>query len=235
VIVSATYRAPDRAHRRVLVVAVLIAHAAAIWALLQEREVRRPSEPAEPLFVSLVAPRALALRAAEVRPPAPYAPPRRKAAAALPIAATPAPAPAAWLAPAQPETEAIEASAASPAVAVAVAAGTPDPVAPAAVAPTPAPVVKTIPAFAVQYLEAIVLDYPRVSRRLGETGRVLIRVFIDEAGAARQLAVSRSSGHARLDEAALAAVQKARFRPYRENGQPVAGWAFIPLEFELER
>jgi len=236
-IVSSTYRNPDRAHRRAMVGAVLIAHAAVIWGLLQGREMRHPSVPAEPLYVSLLAPRSVTPRPTEVEPPAAQPPARRRAAPALPIAVAPVPAPAlapaTWLAPAQVATGAVETPAAPPVVAV--AAASPDPMAPAAVAPTPAPPAKTIPASAVQYLEAIVLDYPRVSRHLGETGRVLIRVFIDEAGAALQLAVFRSSGHARLDEAALAAVQKARFRPYRENGQPVAGWAFIPLEFELER
>jgi protein TonB len=46
--------------------------------------------------------------------------------------------------------------------------------------------------------------------------------------------VSQSSGHARLDEAAIAAVQKARFKPALENGQPLSGWALIPLTFDLE-
>ena len=92
-----------------------------------------------------------------------------------------------------------------------------------------------IPASAVQYLEPIELVYPRVSKRLGETGRVLVRVFIDTGGAAKNVQVERGSGHPRLDEAALSAVQKARFKPYTENGQAVAGWAFIPLEFELEK
>ena len=75
----------------------------------------------------------------------------------------------------------------------------------------------------MQYLEAIGLEYPALSRRLGE------------AGLARQASVNRSSGHRRLDEAALGAVQNARFKPYTENGRAVAGWAFIPLDFELER
>ncbi len=101
--------------------------------------------------------------------------------------------------------------------------------------PAPAPAPKVIPASAVQYLEPIALEYPRLSKRNGETGRVLIRVYIDEAGLAKNLQVNRSSGHPRLDEAALAAVQKARFKPYTENGVPVAGWAFIPLDFELEK
>jgi periplasmic protein TonB len=30
-------------------------------------------------------------------------------------------------------------------------------------------------------------------------------------------------------------VRAARFRPYTENGQPTAGWALIPLAFDLEK
>ena len=79
------------------------------------------------------------------------------------------------------------------------------------------------------------LDYPRLSRRNGEAGRVMVRVYIDTAGLPRNAQVSATSGHARLDDAAVAAVQKARFRPYTENGQPTAGWASIPINFELEK
>jgi len=145
------------------------------------------------------------------------------------VTAAPRPAPAPFVAPAPlPEPPALAPIAPPPPVAVA-------PVAPPPVAPAPAPAPKVIPASAVQYLEPISLEYPRLSKRNGEAGRVLIRVYIDEAGVAKNLQVNRSSGYPRLDEAALAAIQKARFRPYTENGQPVAGWAFIPLEFELEK
>ena len=87
----------------------------------------------------------------------------------------------------------------------------------------------------MQYLEPPSPTYPAQSKRLGETGRVTVRVFIDERGGARDVRVERSSGHARLDEAALTAVQRARFKPHTENGLPLAGWAFIPIDFELER
>jgi periplasmic protein TonB len=60
-------------------------------------------------------------------------------------------------------------------------------------------------------------------------------VFIDAQGLPRTPQVTRSSGFARLDDAAIAAVQQARFRPYTENGQPTAGWASIPIDFELEK
>ena len=87
----------------------------------------------------------------------------------------------------------------------------------------------------MQYLEPPVLEYPRASRRFNEAGRVMVRVYIDEAGMPRTVQVSPSSGFARLDDAAVAAVQKARFKPYTENGRPTAGWAFIPLVFDLEK
>jgi protein TonB len=101
--------------------------------------------------------------------------------------------------------------------------------------PAPPPPPKVIPASAVQYLEPPVLEYPRASRRAGESGRVLLRVYIDETGLPRQVLLAQSSGFARLDDAALTAMKKARFKPYTENGQPTAGWAPAPIDFELER
>jgi protein TonB len=86
----------------------------------------------------------------------------------------------------------------------------------------------------VQYLEPPAPEYPRLSRRNAESGRVLVRVFIDVAGAPREVQLAMPSGFARLDEAALAAVRKARFKPYTENGLPTEGWTTIPINFELE-
>ena len=65
--------------------------------------------------------------------------------------------------------------------------------------------------------------------------RTVLRVFIDEAGLPRQVLVNQSSGFARLDEAATTAVQKARFKPYSDNGQALAAWALVPLSFDLEK
>ena len=109
-------------------------------------------------------------------------------------------------------------------------------VVPAPPAPPAPPPPKIIPASAVQYLgEPPVPEYPRLSIRAGETGRVMLRIYIDEAGLPRSVQVEKSSGHVRLDEAGAAAMKKARFKPYTENGQPVAGWAFVPLDFALEK
>jgi protein TonB len=107
----------------------------------------------------------------------------------------------------------------------------PAPPGPASAPPAP----RTIPASAVQYLVEPAPEYPRLAARHGESGRVLVRVFIDEAGLPQQVQVAQSSGFARLDGAAVAAVQKARFRPPTVNGQPVAGWTHVPIDFGLEK
>jgi protein TonB len=100
--------------------------------------------------------------------------------------------------------------------------------------PQPAPP-KLIPPSMVRYIEPPTPTYPTASRRLGESGTVVVRVFVDEAGLPRTVQVAQSSGFGRLDEAAVTAVQQTRFVPYTENGQATAGWARIPFPFELER
>ena len=213
-----------------MVGAIVGVHVVAVWGLLQVREVRDAVIEAAPIFVSLMSPEKAPEKAPdkppEPVPPPPVPQPKREPPPRLVAAApTPAPATPAFVVPPPVEEPPPVVVAAAPPVAVPA----PAPAPPAPVQP------KIIPASAVQYLEAPVLQYPRLSVRFAETGRVLVRVFIDEQGHAKNVQVNRSSGHPRLDEAGLAAVQKARFKPYTENGQPVAGWAFIPLDFELEK
>jgi protein TonB len=213
--------------RHAMVGAILAAHVAGAWALLQIREVREAVADAAPMFVSLVAAEPPKPMPMPPPPPPPKAPqPVVKKPPPVVIAASPAPTPAPAPFGVPPQAEVVPPS---PPVAVAV----PTPPAPAPAAPPPAP--KMIPASAVQYLgDPPVPEYPRLSIRARETGRVMLRIYIDEAGLPRSVQVEKSSGHPRLDEAGAAAMKKARFKPYTENGQPVAGYAFVPLDFALE-
>jgi protein TonB len=204
-----------------MVVAILVAHVAGVYGLMQLGAVREAMREAAPMFVDLIAPAAPPAPPAPAPPPPPQPVPKKLPAPV--ITAAPSPAPATFVVPAPPPPEPVE-TVPPPAAVVAPPA---PPAAPAAP--------KIIPASAVQYLEPPVLEYPRLSRRNNESGRVIVRVYIDTAGLPRTVQLSSSSGHARLDEAAIAAVQKARFKPYTENGQPTAGWALIPLNFELEK
>jgi protein TonB len=76
--------------------------------------------------------------------------------------------------------------------------------------------------------------YPPMARRLGETGKVVLRVTLDERGSVARASVERSSGHPRLDEAALGAVRGWHCTPARRNGQPVEATALQPFNFVLE-
>jgi protein TonB len=83
----------------------------------------------------------------------------------------------------------------------------------------------------VAYLEPPAPKYPPESRRTGEQGLVILKVLINELGRAARIEIERSSGFARLDAAARAAVERAVFRPYVENGVPRMALATIPVDF----
>ncbi|MEX1109259.1 MAG: energy transducer TonB, partial [Dongiaceae bacterium] len=77
-------------------------------------------------------------------------------------------------------------------------------------------------------------DYPWASRRAGEEGRVVLRVEVSAAGTVDAIDVAESSGHRRLDEAALEAVRQWRFEPARVGEQPIATSVSVPITFRLE-
>ncbi len=76
-------------------------------------------------------------------------------------------------------------------------------------------------------------SYPPLSRRLGEEGKLMLRVELDEGGHISVAQVINSSGFKRLDDAALAAVKTWRCNPPRRNGQPVRAIALQPFNFVL--
>ncbi len=76
--------------------------------------------------------------------------------------------------------------------------------------------------------------YPIQSRRLGEQGQVVLRVLVGEDGAAQRAQVQQTSGHDRLDRAALATVLTWRYVPGKRGGVPEAMWFDVPIQFVLE-
>lgn len=86
---------------------------------------------------------------------------------------------------------------------------------------------------AVDYIQAPQADYPPLSRRMGEEGRVTLKVVVNEKGYAERVEVQKSSGYHRLDEAAKAALQRAIFKPYLEDGKALAVVATATISFFL--
>jgi TonB family protein len=76
--------------------------------------------------------------------------------------------------------------------------------------------------------------YPALSKRLGEQGKVVVRVFIDTDGNATQAEIRTSSGYDRLDQTALKTAQAWKYVPGKVNGEPKAMWFNVPINFVLE-
>jgi protein TonB len=92
----------------------------------------------------------------------------------------------------------------------------------------------TQPNFNADYLENPAPVYPAAARRLGEQGRVILRVLVNVRGTADEVQVRTSSGFARLDDTARDTVRRWRFVPARRGAEPVAAWVLIPISFRLE-
>jgi protein TonB len=92
----------------------------------------------------------------------------------------------------------------------------------------------TLPSQSAAYLNNPPPAYPAISKRLGEQGRVVVRVLIDENGLPQQAELQTSSGHARLDQAALNAVMSWHYVPGRKAGRAQAMWFNVPITFDLK-
>jgi periplasmic protein TonB len=103
--------------------------------------------------------------------------------------------------------------------------------APAAISATQS---NAVEATELQVANRVAPAYPPASLRAGEEGAVTFRVLVDERGHPLQVNVMKSSGHARLDDAAMRAVRRWVFVPPTRNGQPVRSWSRVSVRFELK-
>uniref|UniRef100_UPI001E2FA5EB energy transducer TonB n=1 Tax=Roseomonas rosulenta TaxID=2748667 RepID=UPI001E2FA5EB len=76
-------------------------------------------------------------------------------------------------------------------------------------------------------------DYPPESRRRGEEGVVRLALRVGSDGSVEAAEVAVSSGHPRLDQAAVEAARRWRFRPAMQGGLPVAGTLSTAVQFRL--
>ncbi len=131
----------------------------------------------------------------------------------------------------QPPTAATPIVAAPPEVAAPAAPAAP----PAAVAAAPgAGPVLVAARYKAAYLNNPEPKYPSLSRRLGEEGKVLLKVQVTTDGRAGAVELEKSSNFARLDEAARQAVAGWRFVPARRGDEAVEASVIVPIVFRLD-
>ena len=229
---------------------VLALHIAALWAIQAGMGSHKPPEvivPAQLLseFITAAPP---APAPAPPTPPAPKpptpTPPKPAPTPPKPKPTPPKPKPAPLPAAIQDPTPAPNA----PTGALDVAPPTPPappapPTPPAPPAPSPAPAAPAapvapkieLPSSNAAYLNNPSPAFPSVSRRLGEQGKVTLRVLISAAGLPERVEIAKSSGFDRLDNAALDTVKRWKFVPGKRNGVAEAMEYLVPVNFVLQQ
>ena len=196
-------------------------HVVAVLLLLQYAPVRSALTQAAPIMVSLIAPPQVVEKPQELPKPLPVKArvqrPKTTEPQPLIAAATEAPAPV---------------TAPSPAPQPLAPGADPPPPPSAASAAIPAPFVP--PNFNAAYLDNPPPPYPALARRMGEQGKVVLRVLVNATGAADKVELRAGSGFMRLDNIALETVKRWRFIPARQGSKAVAAWVLIPITFTLE-
>jgi len=129
-------------------------------------------------------------------------------------------------------TPVIETTTSTLAAPSAPAVAAPDPK-PAPAAPAAEPVSQA--RFDADYLRNPAPSYPPLSRRMGEEGKVVLRVSVNPQGTADSVEIRTSSGSPRLDEAAQKTVRNWKFIPAKRGDAAIQSWVLVPIIFKLEQ
>ena len=78
-------------------------------------------------------------------------------------------------------------------------------------------------------------DYPQQAEEMEQTGVSVLQFLISSSGSVVDSKVAGSSGHAALDEAAVAALSRCRFKPAMgADGKPQEAWTNIRYVWQLQ-
>ena len=76
--------------------------------------------------------------------------------------------------------------------------------------------------------------YPEIAQEAGIEGVVVVQAFIDEKGRVKETLILKGVPNTGLDEAAMEAIRKTRFRPAKQRERAVGVWISIPVNFKLK-
>ena len=205
---------------------VVLFHVAALWAL-QTGLLRRAAEVVIPVEIlsELIEPP----KPAEPPPPPPPPPPEKR-----PVTKTP-PRPQAIREPKPtPAPNAPTGSVEPPPPPAPIQAPPAPPAPPPA---TPAPALVELTQGQTRYIKEPHPAYPAMSKRLGETGTVVIAVYYTSGGMPKRAEIFKSSGYDRLDQAARDAAMSSQITPINHPGANEATVYLFkaPINFTLSQ
>ncbi|UCH10931.1 MAG: energy transducer TonB [Fidelibacterota bacterium] len=77
------------------------------------------------------------------------------------------------------------------------------------------------------------LKYPSIAQEAGIEGTVVVQAFVDKTGKVTETVILSGLPNTGLDEAAVTAIQRTRFKPAKQRDIPVGVWFSIPITFVL--
>ena len=77
-------------------------------------------------------------------------------------------------------------------------------------------------------------EYPRLARKRGYQGTVVLDVLVDQNGKVGNLRLFTSSGHSILDKKAMVSVKEWLFEPAMKGDKKLDMWVRVPVRFELK-
>ncbi len=75
--------------------------------------------------------------------------------------------------------------------------------------------------------------YPEIAQEAGITGTVVVQAFIDKYGKVGECTILKGVPNTGLDDAAIAAIKKTRFKPAKQRDRDVGVYISIPVIFRL--
>ena len=75
--------------------------------------------------------------------------------------------------------------------------------------------------------------YPEIAQEAGIEGTVYIQFFINNKGIVTEAWVQKGIPNTGLNEAALEAVKKSKWKPAQQRDKKVGVWQTVPVKFEL--
>ena len=75
--------------------------------------------------------------------------------------------------------------------------------------------------------------YPEIAQEAGIEGLVVVQAFVNDKGRVTETVILKGMANTGLDEAAMDAIKRTRFKPAKQRDRPVGVWISIPVNFRL--